>query len=66
MWVGGVGPQVNKFEQVPRSDVWGWGWRSGGGVGYPRGVLLPCDLSHDACDITYSPTPMDRMTDRRL
>ena len=37
----------------------------GEGVGYVQrmGYPLPCDLFHDACDVTYSSG--DRMTDRR-
>ena len=32
----------------------------------PEGVSLPCDLSHNTCDVTYSPfhqPPLNRMTD---
>ena len=35
-----------------------WGrvcWR----VGYVQGVPLPCDLSRDACDVTYLPTRLN-------
>ena len=42
-WGGGLGPQVNKFEQVPRSDV----QRAGG--------ILPCDLYYDACGGILTP-----------
>ena len=76
---GSVGPQVNKFEKQVSSDHHqmslageggvaeeeeGWGWSSGlmsGG----RGVTLPCDISHDAFDVT-SPLPMDRMADGQM
>ena len=73
----GVGPQVNKFEQVSSDDHQmsvvrvgrGWvcpaegGWGRGGGEG--EGRTPPCGLSHDACDVTYVP-PVDRMMERCL
>ena len=37
---------------TPGSDVWGVG-----GEGCP----LPCDLSHDVCDVTYPPPTMKQM-----
>ena len=50
---------MHKFEEVSSNDhqmsV------AGGAIGYPmsyvqgRGVYLPCDLSHDECDVTYPP-----------
>ena len=59
-------PQRNKFEQVYsghhqmstaggvlRSDVWGMR-----GQGTPTGLSLQCDLSHDAYEVTYPPTPI--------
>ena len=50
--------KVNRFEQVPRSDVRGrWGMVLGGG--YPEGRV--CDLSHDACDVP-NPPPVDKQT----
>ena len=67
--VGGVCPQVNKFQQVSNDDhQMSDGGRSpvvmssegGGGIRFPGLMLfdleeyLPCDLSHDACDV---PTP---------
>ena len=55
----GVGLQVNKFEQVSSDDhqmslaggngLEGWWVCPGVGVGYP----LPCDLSHDVCDVIF-------------
>ena len=61
----GVRPQVNKFEHVSNDDH----QMSVAGVGYPGkydilGGILPCDLSHDACNVTC--LPLDRMTDRHL
>ena len=45
-----------------------WGW-VGGCVQRVKGFPLPCDLSHDACRVTYHYFPssiVDRMMDRRL
>ena len=59
---GGVGPQVNKFEQVSmvttRCHWWGGGmsrWLGGCNYAqgaYVRGWVAPtCYLSHDVCDV---------------
>ena len=51
----GLCPQVNNFEQVSSDDH----QMSVAGREYPRslvrGCTIPCDLSHDACDVTYHP-----------
>ena len=53
----GVGPKVNKFEQVSNDDhqmslaevrMSREGWVCPEGVPVP----VPCALSHDACDVT--------------
>ena len=44
--------------------VWGVGYVRGSGY-VQRGYPLPCDLSHDACDVTY-PHPNMNRTDRLL
>ena len=39
----------------------------GAGGGYVQGRgSVPCDLSHDACDVHTPSPPVDRMTDRHL
>ena len=61
--VVGEGSQMNKFEQVSSDD----NHMSQAGYAQSRRVCLegrvcwrdtlPCDLSHDACDVTYPPPP---------
>ena len=61
VWGEGVCPQVNKCEQVSSDDHQ---------MSLARvcvcqgGCLLPCDLSHDACNVTY--LPPQRQTDRHM
>ena len=69
--VGGVGPEVNKFEQASSDDylmsvaggeglgpqVWRWGGDRSPGLMSRKRDTLPCDLSHDACDITTTLSP---------
>ena len=58
---GGIDPQVNKFEQVSNNDHQmsvAVGARSPGVMSRWWGAL-PCDLSHDACDV---PPPVNRQT----
>ena len=68
----GIGPQVNKFEQVSSDDHQmslarevGYIQREGGvcleagGRVCPGEVPLPWDLSHGACDVTY---PLPHLT----
>ena len=62
---GAVGPLVNKFEQVSSdyhqmSLARGWVCP---GVGISPGVPLPCNLSYDACDVTYPYLPTEWQTD---
>ena len=47
-----VGPQMNKFEQVS-SDHHQMSLLGDKSPGVNGGVPLPCDLSHDAFDVTY-------------
>ena len=46
---GGIDPQVNKLVQVSSDDH----QMSLAGGGHVQGVPLPCELSHDACDVIY-------------
>ena len=47
------GSQVNKFEQVSSNDCQ---------ISVVDDSMLPCDLFHDVCDVTYL-LPPNRMTD---
>ena len=58
----GVGPQMNKFEQISsdhhQMSLVGIGLQvSCPGTG--EGDTLPCNLSYDAFDVTYPPSPQN-------
>ena len=63
---GGVGdPEMNKFEQLSSDDHL-MSVVAGSILGPLSGVCtLPCVLSHDACDVAFTPSLVDRMTETR-